>query len=339
MRAALASRRRPATTLRSLTAASVLAGLAVISGCAFSNPITAIKEASQPAPAHVSAQSAAAASAAGCGKTTAGRYVGISVAHTALIAPTEKATGITANVVSLYYSIGQAVDMNTIESLCARHMLPILEFDSDTIPVSQITAGAADPYLKNLAQQIAIMHEPVGVDFDHEFNGKWYRWGYRYVTPAQFVAAWRHIVTIFRQNGAGNAIWLWNPNVTMEPPSTTGDLQPWYPGNAYVNWVGLDGYYFGAGQTYASIFNHTIGQVRALTNDPIIIMETGASPVSGRVRAITNLFNDAAKTPGLLGLIYFDYDKGAGHDWYINNDPAALAAFKAGATAYLKAAR
>jgi mannan endo-1,4-beta-mannosidase len=332
MTATLAGRRGPAI-LRRLTVASVLAGLAAMSGCAFTNPLRAIQEATKPAPAHVFAQSAQSR----CGQPAGGRYVGISVPHTALIAPTEKAMGITANVVSLYYSIGQAVDMNTVESLCARHILPILEFDSDTIPVSQITAGAADPYLKNLAQQIAIMHEPVGVDFDHEFNGKWYRWGYTYITPAQFVAAWRHIVTIFRQNGAGNAIWIWNPNVTMEAPSTTADLQPWYPGNAYVNWVGLDGYYFGAGQDYVNIFNHTIGQVRALTNDPVILMETGASPVSGRVRAIANLFNGAEKTRGLLGLIYFDYDKDAGHDWYINNDPPALAAFRTGASAYLKA--
>ena len=337
MRAALAGRRRP-STLRSLTVAAMLAGLAAVASCAVSNPLTAVKEASQPAPAHVYAQSPGAAAAAGCGKTAHGRYVGISVPHTALIAPTEKAMGITANVVSLYYSIGQAVDMNTVESLCARHMLPILEFDSDAIPVSQITAGAADPYLKNLAQQIASMHEPVGVDFDHEFNGKWYHWGYRYIAPAEFVAAWRHVVTIFRQNGASNAIWVWNPNVTMEAPSTTGDLQPWYPGNAYVNWVGLDGYYFSAGQTYANIFDHTIDQVRALTNDPIIIMETGASTVSGRARAITDLFSGAAQTRGLLGLIYFDYDKGTGHDWYINNDPPALAAFKSGATGYLTGA-
>jgi mannan endo-1,4-beta-mannosidase len=337
MRAARAGRRRPAT-LRSLAVASVLAGLAAVSGCAISNPVTAIKTASQPAPAHVYTQSTAAAAADGCGKAVNGRYVGISVEHTALIAPTEKAIGVTANVVSLYYSIGQAVDMNTVESLCARHMLPILEFDSDTIPVSQITAGAADPYLKNLARQLAGMHEPIGVDFDHEFNGKWYHWGYRYIAASAFVAAWRHVVTIFRQNGATNVIWVWNPNVTMESGSTTTDLQPWYPGNAYVSWVGLDGYYFSANQDYANIFDHTIDQVRALTSDPIIIMETGASTAAGRERALADLFSGAAKTKGLLGLIYFDYDKGTGHDWYINNDPPALAAFKSGATAYLSGA-
>jgi hypothetical protein len=334
MRDALTGQRRSAI-IRRLNIASVLIGLAAVSGCAFTSPITAMKEATKPAPTHTFAQSAETS----CEKPAGRRYVGLSVPHTALIAPTEQALGITASVVSLYYSIGQAIDMNTIASLCAQHILPIIELDSDKLSVSQITAGSEDKYLEKLAQQIAIMHGPVGVDFDHEFNGKWYKWGYRYITPAQYVAAWRHIVKVFRKNGAKNAIWIWNPNVTMGPASTTQDLRPWYPGNAYVNWVGLDGYYYEAYYTYASIFNHTIDQVRALTKDPIIIMESGASPVSGRVRAIKNLFKGAEKTRGLLGLIYFDYDKNSVHDWYINNDRSARAAFKAGATAYLKAAK
>jgi hypothetical protein len=53
-------------------------------------------------------------------------------------------------------------------------------------------------------------------------------------------------------------------------------------------------------------------------------LETGDSPDSGRPRAISSLFQGVEKTPGLLGLIYFDYDKTAVHNWYINNDPPAL---------------
>jgi hypothetical protein len=105
-----------------------------------------------------------------------------------------------------------------------------------------------------------------------------------------------------------------------------------------VNWVGLDGYFYGPTQNYATVFDYTISQVRSITKDPMIIMETGANPVSGRPRAIANIFQSAAKTPGLLGLIYFDFDKNSVHNWYINNDPSARAAFKAGAAAYLKAA-
>ena len=175
----------------------------------------------------------------------------------------------------------------------------------------------------------------MGVVFDHEFNGPWFDWGWQHATPAQFVAAWRHIVTLFRNYGATNVIWIWNPNVTTR--YTAPDLQAWYPGDAYVNWVGLDGYFYATTDTFASVFSPTISQIRAFTKRPQIIMETGANPASGRPRVITSIFQGAEKTPGLLGMIYFDFDKTSVHNWYINNDPSALSAFRAGASSYLGA--
>ena len=51
------------------------------------------------------------------------------------------------------------------------------------------------------------------IGFGHEMNGYWYSWGYRHTSPAVFVAAWRHIVTVFRQQGADNVTWLWTVNI------------------------------------------------------------------------------------------------------------------------------
>src|SRR6185437_7678694 len=39
---------------------------------------------------------------------------------------------------------------------------------------------------------------PVVIGFGHEMNAYWYSWGYRHTPAATFVAAWRHIVTLFR---------------------------------------------------------------------------------------------------------------------------------------------
>ena len=52
---------------------------------------------------------------------------------------------------------------------------------------------------------------------------------------------------------------------------------PWWPGSAYVNWVGIDGYYLKPSWQFAPLFGPTIGAVRALTNDPILVAETGAT--------------------------------------------------------------
>jgi mannan endo-1,4-beta-mannosidase len=300
-----------------------IVGLVILSGC------SAIKQAIHPAPT----QSMPQTMTESCGKPANGKYVGLSVAKNNLIAPTEQAMGTTANVITLYYAIGATVYPQSLTDLCEDHKLPILDLGSDTESLAQIANGAEDGYFKNLASMVGSLQIPVGIDFDHEFNGSWYKWGYTHAQPSEFIAAWRHVVNLFRSNGATNVIWVWNPNVTMA--RTTNDLQAWYPGDSYVNWVGLDGYFYGATESYASVFDYTIDQIKKFTRRPFIIVETGASPASGQARAITSLFQGVAKTPGMLGFIYFDYDKTPTHNWYINKDPSALAAFKAGADAYL----
>ncbi len=72
-------------------------------------------------------------------------------------------------------------------------------------------------------------------------NATWYSWGYHHVPPATFVAAWRHVVTLFRDQGAGNVTWLWTINATL---GSTGPIAAWWPGARYVTWVGIDGYYY-----------------------------------------------------------------------------------------------
>lgn len=309
-----------------LAITSALVALAVLSGCSL------MKQVIRPVPGH----SMPPTLAASCARPAGGKYVGLSVPNSALIARTDQATGITANVITLYYPVGAAIDQQTLIDLCEEHRLPILDLGSNGESLSRIASGAEDGYFGNLAQMLGSLQVPVGIDFDHEFNGTWYPWGYGHVAPAQFIAAWRHVVTLFRGYGATNVTWIWNPSVTMT--RTTPDLRAWYPGDRYVNWVGLDGYLFSSTETYASVFDYTIDQVRRFTRHPLIIVETGANPAAGQARAITSLFQGVASTPGMLGLVYFDYDKTSVHNWYINGNPPALRAFQAGAAAYKNAA-
>ena len=105
----------------------------------------------------------------------------------------------------------------------------------------------------------------VVIGFGHEMNGSWYSWGYGHVAPSTFVAAWRHIVTLFRSQGAENVTWLWTVN--QDRPGT-GPVASWWPGAQYVTWVGIDGYYIRPSDTFATVFGRTIDQVRAFTHNP-----------------------------------------------------------------------
>ena len=137
-------------------------------------------------------------------------------------------------------------------------------------------------------------------------NGNWYTWGYRHTSPAAFVAAWRHIVNVFRALGARNVTWLWTVNIVND--TRDGKIPrpaPWWPGSSYVTWVGIDGYYLEPSWQFAPLFGPTIGAVRALTSDPILIAETGAMPTAGQPAKITDLFA-GIRAYGLLGFVWFD---------------------------------
>ena len=62
-------------------------------------------------------------------------------------------------------------------------------------------------------------------------------------TPEEFIAAWRYLVTYLRDRGATNLRWVFNP--TTDTYEGTTDIRTIYPGDDYVDVLGLDGYNWG----------------------------------------------------------------------------------------------
>jgi mannan endo-1,4-beta-mannosidase len=211
------------------------------------------------------------------------------------------------------------------------HAVPLVQIEPTNISLNAIAAGRYDAYLNSYAEAVSSYGYPVILSFGHEMNGTWYSWGAGHASPAAFVAAWRHIVTLFRRAGADNVTWLWTVNVLNESKhERIPSPAPWWPGSRYVNWVGIAGYYYKPSVQFASLFGPTIVAVRELTGDPIIIAETGASPAAGKPAKISDLFA-GVRAYGLLGFVWFD---SIGHeDWRIDT-PAASAAFRDGALTY-----
>ena len=127
--------------------------------------------------------------------------------------------------------------------------------------------------------------------------------------------------------------WLWTVNIINNTQhGTIPSPAPWWPGSAYVTWVGIDGYYLKPSWKFAPLFGPTIGAVRALTGDPILIAETGAVPAAGQPAKITNLFA-GVNAYGLLGLVWFNSTNTVGQPFGIST-PAAIAAFRQAASTY-----
>ena len=197
--------------------------------------------------------------------------------------------------------------------------------------IPAIAGGGYDHYLRTFADSVRDFGHPVVIGFGHEMNADWYSWGYKHVPAPTFVAAWRHIVSLFRSQGADNVTWLWTINQDL---STTGPLASWWPGARYVTWVGIDGYYYRPSSTFTTVFGETIAQVRAFTRKPVLLSEAGVGPQAGQSAKIQNLFAGMRQYQ-TLGLVWFDIAQHQGiyhQDWRIEDSRAATAAFRRSAS-------
>ena len=238
-------------------------------------------------------------------------------------------TGIKPRLAVYYSGWFEPFKVTFAETAAAHGAVPLIQINPNGISLAAIASGRYDGYLSSYAAAVRSYGRPVILGFGHEMNGDWYSWGHRHSSPAQFVAAWRHVVTLFRHEGAHNVTWLWTVNVVHTGNSIASPAR-WWPGNKYVTWVGLDGYYYQPSWKFAPLFGPTIAAVRELTRDPILIAETSVSPTTNQPDKIADLFA-GIHLYGLLGFVWFDSVHKV--DWRLNS-PSAIAAFRRGARAY-----
>ena len=101
--------------------------------------------------------------------------------------------------------------------------------------LNAVAKGDYDFYIVPWAKAAAAFKKPIFLRFAHEMNDPYrYPWGPQNGNrPEDFIGAWRHVHEVFEKMGATNVLWVWSPHISM----------PWfeyyYPGEGYVDWVGL----------------------------------------------------------------------------------------------------
>ncbi len=242
-------------------------------------------------------------------------------------------TGHEPDLASYYSGWYQPFNTSFADEAAAHDAVPAIQLDPRGVSVAAIAAGRYDSYLTSYADAVNEYGHRTGkgvvISFGHEMNGFWYPWGWKHTRPAVFVAAWRHIVDVFRRQGTYNVTWLWTVNIIRIGGGIPSPVR-WWPGSSYVTWVGIDGYFLRSSWTFAPLFGPTIKVIRGLTLDPILIAETGAAPAIGQPTKIEDLFA-GIHAYELLGFIWFDAP--GLRDFRITS-PAALAAYSRGAKAY-----
>jgi hypothetical protein len=109
-----------------------------------------------------------------------------------------------------------------------------------------IAAGAHDEYVRGFARSVRDSGlRTVYLRYAHEMNGDWYPWSH---DPAGYIAAWRHVVELFRAEGATNArfVYSFNPNLFQDDATWRSGFWRYWPGGAYVDLVGATMINFGS---------------------------------------------------------------------------------------------
>ena len=238
------------------------------------------------------------------------------------------------DIVNIFVGWIQPPPLASMRAIAAQGSIPELTLEpwNPTQGVNQpdvadsvIAGGAYNSYITQFATAAAAWGSPFLLRYAHEMNGNWYPWAASTNgnTPALYVAAWRHVHELFVEAGAANVLWVWCPNAGG--PTPVADV---FPGAAYVNIVGVDGYNRAttpsAWQTPSQVLSGLLDTVTALAPGvPVIINETGSGEQGGDKAAwLGQLFSFVEAQPALIGVVYSDF----GTSWPLTTSQAAQAA-------------
>ncbi|MFT2708086.1 glycoside hydrolase family 26 protein [Clavibacter zhangzhiyongii] len=250
--------------------------------------------------------------------------------------------GESPSIVLSYADFSQAPPIAALDAVAARGAESLLTWepwragggrDQPTFSNASIAAGDHDAYLRAWGSQLAAWGGPVSLRYAHEMNGDWYPWaeGVNGNAPGSYAAAWQHVHDVVVAEGATNVRWVWTPNVPYAGSTALAGL---YPGDAYVDVVGLDGYNWGTGVagfawvSPADLFGPGIARLRAIApGKPIVIAETASSEIGGSKAAWDrDLVAFLQAQPDVAAFVWFDMDKEA--DWRIGSSESSATAFR-----------
>lgn len=272
-------------------------------------------------------------------------YLGLTVprADPKLQAALAREVGIRPSMFGMFVKLDPGI---TAAAIAARTgdiaMIPLVTLEPwswDSVPgeldpaysLHTIIRGDHDAALTTIATRMRTYGKPVYLRFAHEMNGHWYPWaeGVNGNQPGEYVSAWRHVHEIFAEQQATNIRWIWAPNVIQQLRDSAPSLASLYPGDAYVDYVGLTGY--GHEATAAATYDRSIDALKAITDKQIMLTEMGADGAR-KTRWINSFGPWLNSQSRVLAFVWFNTDPhsvpGATGDYRLDDTPARLIAFR-----------
>ncbi len=193
------------------------------------------------------------------------------------------AVGTSPNFVQWYQSWSEPLYYSSQESsVTSNHLTPVISWTSDATSLTSISDGSQNTTLDAAATLAKQWPGTLYIRFDYEMNissSEWYPANLG-ETPANFVAAWQYVVNRFSTDGVTNVKWIWSPNVNC---NGSCPFDSYFPGDSYVNMVGLDGYNYAwvdnvDWESFADLFQNSYNDIVALApGKPVDIAETASA--------------------------------------------------------------
>jgi len=192
--------------------------------------------------------------------------------------------------------------------------------DFDPNITYKILNGEYDDFLNSYAKYVKDYKEPVLFRLNNEMNGDWCQYNGLYTNKDTelYKALWVYIYDIFQKNNVKNAIWVWNPNNRDFPNFKWNNYLNYYPGDEYVDVIGLTAYNTGSyyrgekWEDFNSLYKPLYSEYMKVFDYPFIITEFGCNSIGGdKVAWIENMFHEIKKYENIKVLIWFngtDYD-------------------------------
>jgi len=246
------------------------------------------------------------------------------------------------NTLMFFQNFGQDFPADAVAKSWADGALPMVTLEpivqESTVgqpTLLDISAGNWDQFLQKWATAAAASGQPFALRFAQEMNGDWYPWSDAKLgnKAGDYAKAWRHVHDLFAAAGAKNVIWVWSVNRVDNLSDKT--LTRVYPGDAYVDWAGISGYYrssvAGVAPTFDGTFKATLAELKKVAPSKLVMLtEVGAgTTVSNRTAWIASFFHGLLDHPEVIGFNWFNDFKDGG-DWRIQYAQATADAFAAG---------
>ncbi|MFA5891766.1 MAG: glycosyl hydrolase [Actinomycetota bacterium] len=237
-----------------------------------------------------------------------------------------------------YYGWTQQIPTGLEKTDISNGRIPLISWQGTNL--NQINSGQYDTMIKARARALKALGRKVFLRWGWEMNGDWYAWDGSHNNssgttngPAKYRAAWKRIWNLFRGQGVTNVVWVWSPNHASVPAASWNHWSKYYPGDTYVDWVGIDGYNFGNTRswskwtTFRSIFTPVYRTYAS--RKPIMIGETSTTEAGGDKAVWIAQARSVMKQyfPSVAALMWFHVPKE--EDWRVNTSSRSLKTYRA----------